>query len=68
MINTEDLGELKAQHHDLDKKIWKEEKALAPDEARIEALKKEKLHLKDRIALLEKSAYRFRAISRSLNF
>ncbi len=48
------LDQLKAQHHELDEKIWNEEKRVAPDETRIAALKKEKLHLKDKIALIEK--------------
>lgn len=55
MVNTEGLDELKAQHKDLDERIWKEEKGLAPDEARLASLKKEKLHIKDKIASLEKS-------------
>lgn len=58
MVSTEgvELEELKAQHQDLDEKIWEEEKQVAPDEARIASLKKEKLHIKDRIASLEKAS------------
>ena len=48
-----DLDKLKARHHELDAVIWKEEQRTIPDDARIATLKKEKLHLKDRIALLE---------------
>jgi uncharacterized protein YdcH (DUF465 family) len=48
-----DLDKLKSRHHELDAVIWKEEQRTIPDDARIATLKKEKLHLKDRIALLE---------------
>jgi uncharacterized protein YdcH (DUF465 family) len=51
-----DLDKLKARHHELDAVIWKEEQRQIPNEERIATLKKEKLHLKDRIALLEKEA------------
>ena len=51
-----DLDGLKAKHHELDAVIWKEEQRQVPNEGRIATLKKEKLHLKDRIALLEKEA------------
>jgi len=50
-----DLDGLKAKHHELDAVIWKEEQRPVPDEARIAILKKEKLHLKDRIALRKKT-------------
>lgn len=53
-LATVDIDELKTKHDDLDKVIWKEEKRSLPDEARIALLKKEKLHLKDRIAILQK--------------
>lgn len=52
-LATVDIEALKAKHHDLDKIIWKEEKRNLPDEERIATLKKEKLQLKDQIALLE---------------
>ena len=54
-VASVDLEELKTQHHKLDERIWEEEKQVAPDETRIAELKKEKLHLKDKIALLERS-------------
>ncbi|MDA0368634.1 MAG: YdcH family protein [Proteobacteria bacterium] len=53
-LATVDIDELKTKHDDLDKVIWKEEKRSLPDEERIATLKKEKLFLKDRIALLQK--------------
>ena len=48
-----DLDGLKIKHHELDSVIWKEEQRQIPDEGRIATLKKTKLQLKDRIALLE---------------
>ena len=51
-----DLDGLKAKHHELDADIRKEEQRQTPDEGRIATLKKAKLQLKDRIALLEKKA------------
>ena len=51
-----DLEGLKIKHHELDAVIWKEEQRQIPDEGRIATLKKAKLQLKDRIALLEKKA------------
>ena len=49
-----DLDGLKVKHHELDAVIWREEQRQSPDECRIATLKKEKLQLKDRIALLKK--------------
>ena len=49
-----DVDGLKIKHHELDAVIWKEEQRQSPDEGRIATLKKEKLQLKDRIALLSK--------------
>jgi uncharacterized protein YdcH (DUF465 family) len=51
-----DLDGLKAKHHELDADIRKEEQRQIPDEGRVATLKKAKLQLKDRIALLEKKA------------
>ena len=45
---------LKVKHHELDAVIWKEEQRQIPDEGRVATMKKAKLQLKDRIALLEK--------------
>jgi uncharacterized protein YdcH (DUF465 family) len=50
-----DLDGLKIKHHELDAVIWQEEQRQIRDEGRIATLKKEKLQLKDRIALLKKS-------------
>jgi len=50
-----DLEGLKIKHHELDAVIWQEEQRQIRDEGRIATLKKEKLQLKDRIALLKKS-------------
>jgi uncharacterized protein YdcH (DUF465 family) len=51
-----DLDGLKAKHHELDADIRKEEQRQIHDEGRVATLKKAKLQLKDRIALLEKKA------------
>ena len=50
------LDGLKAKHQELDAVIRKEEQRQISDEGRVATLKKAKLQLKDRIALLEKKA------------
>ena len=48
------LLELTTEHHDLDMAIAKMEDTPTSDELLLRRLKKRKLHLKDRIALIER--------------
>jgi hypothetical protein len=50
-----ELQELRVEHHDLDEALARLEAAPPPyDELMLRRMKKRKLHLKDRIALLER--------------
>lgn len=49
-----ELAELRAEHRDLDAAIGRLDSAPPDDELLIRRLKKRKLHLKDRIAALER--------------
>lgn len=49
-----ELAELRAEHRDLDAAIGRLDAAPPDDELLIRRLKKRKLHLKDRIAALER--------------
>lgn len=48
------LTELKVEHHDLDETIARLEEAPPRDELLLRRMKKRKLHLKDRIAAVER--------------
>jgi hypothetical protein len=49
----EDLAQLKQEHRDLDYAIKVIEDSSGADQLRLTRLKKKKLHLKDRIAIIE---------------
>lgn len=48
-----ELGQLRQEHRDLDSAIAALEQVGTPDRLQLQRLKKRKLHLKDRMSLLE---------------
>lgn len=48
-----ELGQLRQEHRDLDSAIAALEQVGSPDRLQLQRLKKRKLHLKDRMSLLE---------------
>jgi len=50
-----ELAYLKLKHKKLDNDLLREEGELIPDEDKIKMIKREKLHIKDNIDILEKN-------------
>ena len=53
MTSEMDVEALRAEHQELERQIEEESQHPSPDEVRIKALKRQKLQIKDRIAVAE---------------
>ncbi len=53
MSSDTNVAALRAEHQELERQITEETQHASPNEIRIKELKRQKLHIKDRIALAE---------------